>query len=691
MVDDAARLGGRLTSIEHAPATPSPVRVVAGHRAAPSAFCRHPDGRWVTGGGHDDAVVRLWRVDGSCEREIATPHHGGIRSLAIDARRGLAFTSGTSGDARIFAWDLGTGDPVRELQVAATDFAAVVFDPTADMLVVVDGALHGWPMGGDAAAPGWSVQEPADRTGAYVRVVVDSATGRIWALRIHDGPRGQLEVRRIADGGLESTVALDYDFSPFRGFADGELVDAGAGRILWVSQRARAPSALFDRDTGRRLATLATGAGTRCGAVVRSDVGEAIAIGSGRGELTVWRLPDAQAAGSWMAHDGEVTIAATIDDGRMLVTGGADGRVVAWDVASAIEHARHGAAPTDVGVIDARADGPAELVGATVTGQLVRYLPSAGLVSAFAGTPVETGRIALAGERSWAAATVRDNYGSPARVRVVDLDTAAIVAEPPEPIDWASELAWLRNGQLAVLEPGAREGRIVTIGHAAARPFAAPTPERGIKWLFVSGARDVFACVEPERGNEPVAVHLYDAEGRHLHALAGHRGAVHDVVFTADGRQLVTAGTDTTLRLWDVATGACLRVLGKPASPFASSARVPAARVALVEALGLAVSTRDRKPLRVWNLATGECIGELEGHKAPPTWIAAPRRGEWAASAGPDGSVRTWDLRTCVQSCMVSFDAAVDRLRVVGDDVLAVVTKGPRLHLLQVGAGDQQP
>jgi len=40
---------------------------------------------------------------------------------------------------------------------------------------------------------------------------------------------------------------------------------------------------------------------------------------------------------------------------------------------------------------------------------------------------------------------------------------------------------------------------------------------------------------------------------------------------------------------------------------------------------------------------------------------------------------------------MVSFDAGVDRLRVVGDDVLAVVTKGPRLHLLQVGAGGRRP
>src|SRR5207253_3069413 len=51
-------------------------------------------------------------------------------------------------------------------------------------------------------------------------------------------------------------------------------------------------------------------------------------------------------------------------------------------------------------------------------------------------------------------------------------------------------------------------------------------------------------------------VRLFDGKtGKELQRLAGHAGAVNAVAFSGDGKTLVTAGADKTIRVWDAATG----------------------------------------------------------------------------------------------------------------------------------------
>ncbi len=48
--------------------------------------------------------------------------------------------------------------------------------------------------------------------------------------------------------------------------------------------------------------------------------------------------------------------------------------------------------------------------------------------------------------------------------------------------------------------------------------------------------------------------------GRELRRLTGHKRSVKAVTFSPDGRRLLTGGSDGTARVWDAATGECLRV-----------------------------------------------------------------------------------------------------------------------------------
>jgi WD40 repeat protein len=63
---------------------------------------------------------------------------------------------------------------------------------------------------------------------------------------------------------------------------------------------------------------------------------------------------------------------------------------------------------------------------------------------------------------------------------------------------------------------------------------------------------------------EPV-VRVYDAAtGRLVCELKGHEGAVLDLLWCADGKRIVTAGRDDTVRIFDAGSGTSLQVFRNP-------------------------------------------------------------------------------------------------------------------------------
>jgi len=77
------------------------------------------------------------------------------------------------------------------------------------------------------------------------------------------------------------------------------------------------------------------------------------------------------------------------------------------------------------------------------------------------------------------------------------------------------------------------------------------------------------------------------------------------VSLTPDGLRAISAGMDTTLRVWDLETGVCLRVLeGHTKNAWNVSTTYDGQR---------AVSASLDHTLRVWDLETGACLHVLEG------------------------------------------------------------------------------
>src|SRR5262249_44953833 len=71
------------------------------------------------------------------------------------------------------------------------------------------------------------------------------------------------------------------------------------------------------------------------------------------------------------------------------------------------------------------------------------------------------------------------------------------------------------------------------------------------------------------------------ATGKQLALFKGHQGYVKCAALSADGKQVLTGGTDGTVRLWDAVSGKELRVFRKHEEPLVAVAFLAGGRQTL--------------------------------------------------------------------------------------------------------------
>jgi WD40 repeat protein len=97
--------------------------------------------------------------------------------------------------------------------------------------------------------------------------------------------------------------------------------------------------------------------------------------------------------------------------------------------------------------------------------------------------------------------------------------------------------------------------------------------------------------------------------GKILRVMGGHKGMIRQIMVTPDGRHVITAAEDKTIKSWDLEKGMLLRTLKDAGWPF----------VTFADGRTLAARSRDRsldQSIKVMDYITGKLIRRIEGHRS---------------------------------------------------------------------------
>lgn len=485
---------------------------LVGHTDSVYGVAFSPDGTRIASASAD-GTVRVWRGDdGQPIGQPFTGHTGEVFGVAFspDGNR----IASASADRTIRLWNAETGQPIGKPMTGHTaEVFSAAFSPDGRLIVSAsaDSTVRLWnPENGQSAA------EPLKGHFGRVQNAVFSADGN-----------------RIASAGADSTLRLwnaqavetrDRPLIGHTAAVNAVAFSPNGSRI--ASGSSDGTVRLWDPNTGQ---TMGEAGVAPVSSVAFSPDGTRVATANSDGSVQLWNADNGQPIGKPMTdHTNGVNAVAFSPDGSRIATGRTDGTVLQWNA--------------DTG----------QPIGKPMVGHINEVLSVAFSPD---GSKIVSGSADYT-VRLWNA----DNglpIGEPEPELLGHNDRVFSVAFSPDSRRVASGSldGTIRLWNADTLEP---IGEPFT-GHTNGVAGVAFSPDGA---LIASGSLD--GTVRLWKANNDRLIPFVSTDGSPFEArkkdtgqpvgqpLTGHSDAVYGVAFSPDGRRIVSASGDKTLRLWPI-------------------------------------------------------------------------------------------------------------------------------------------
>jgi WD40 repeat protein len=161
--------------------------------------------------------------------------------------------------------------------------------------------------------------------------------------------------------------------------------------------------------------------------------------------------------------------------------------------------------------------------------------------------------------------------------------------------------------------------------------------------------------------------------------LPGHTTTVNSATFSADSKQIVTAGKDGHVRLFNAESGALVREFPSEGGEAMVAVLSPDAR--------LVAAGHADGGVRVWNTADGTVRRRITPDGSPVYGVAFSRDGTSLATATLNGNVRLWDTPTGTRTGEFKSAGPVVSVEFSADGRFIVAAGGRTVLIRDVSTG----
>jgi WD40 repeat protein len=606
-----------------------------------------------------DAMLRALEFAPSV---VSILHQSSAVTSVAFSPNGMKLASGGV-DKTIQMWDATTHQPQGPPWIAHSDrVASVVFSRDGNTLASagLDGALRLWSVVSHQQLGATMMAGRAPITSVAFspdgRTIVSGSVGgtvRNWDVASQK-PIGVTNLPRNVDG-----VAI----SP-----DGTIIAVGTsdGSVRFL-----------DSATEKDLAAPMTGHSGRVNTLAFSPDGAVLVSGGSDGTLRLWDVARRESLESpLVGHAGPVTSVAFSPDGAILASAGQDKTVRLWDVVSRepLGSPLTGHTMWVEGVAfspDGQTLASASFDGGVWLWDVAHHQT---LSTPLTGHMGSVDSVAISPDNKILASGSDDKT-----VRLWDLTSRQSIA-PPLIGHTAMVQAVAFSPDDRTLASADAAGNVKLWDETNHQPLATEVPIKGTSVAYSPDGRllaagfqgrvslwelgshellDGLGVANPVFGLERSSL-AFSPDGKLLAAGSGLTFELWDtgthqmlageritnayppdrtsVSFSPDGRLLAWAGSDQTIRLWDVSRR---QYLGLPLSGHSDYVTSIAFSP---DGKSLASASLD-KTVRLWDVATGEAIGTpLTGHDAAVEAVAFSSDGSLVVSGSQDHTVRLWDV-----------------------------------------------